>query len=208
MALATTMKLLPLGYCEISLPRARARGGRHGGLRGISDRRPRAALLRLGNYLDIYRFANERKGNDWLDIAGALLLRRAVHAGALVCGGAPRASMRKIESDGAWCRSRCSPALLANSGRHLLIALIVPDRRAGRNLAAAVGLALHGLLPDVVRLGSLHVMTSMMLRRVPRVAAARRRELRADSDPAARCGCYSIGAAGVRSLLMVDEVRR
>ena len=37
--------------------------------------------------------------------------------------------------------------LLANSG-HLLIALIVPDRRAGRNLAAAVTLALHSLFPD------------------------------------------------------------
>ena len=54
-------------------------------------------------------------------------------------------------------------ALLANSGRHLLIALIVPDRRAGRNIAAAIGLALHALLPGVVRLGSMtYVMTAML----------------------------------------------
>jgi hypothetical protein len=53
--------------------------------------------------------------------------------------------------------------MLANSGRHLLIALIVPDRRAGRNVAAAIGLALHSLLPSVVRLGSLtYLMTAML----------------------------------------------
>ena len=51
-------------------------------------------------------------------------------------------------------------AMLANSGRHLLIALIVPDRRAGRNLAAAIGLALHSLMPGVVRLGSLTYVTT------------------------------------------------
>ena len=53
--------------------------------------------------------------------------------------------------------------LLANSGRHLLIALIVPDKRVGRNLAAAVGLALHGLFPSVVRLGSLVYVTTAVL---------------------------------------------
>ena len=53
--------------------------------------------------------------------------------------------------------------MLANSGRHLLIALIVPDQRAGRNLAAAIGLALHSLMPGIVRLGSLtYVMTAVL----------------------------------------------
>ena len=54
-------------------------------------------------------------------------------------------------------------ALLVNSGRHLLIALVVPDKRAGRNIAAAAGLALHAMLPGVVRLGSMtYVMTAVL----------------------------------------------
>jgi hypothetical protein len=54
--------------------------------------------------------------------------------------------------------------LLANSGRHLLIALIVPDRRAGRNLAAAAALGLHSLFPNVVRIGAItYVATAVLL---------------------------------------------
>ena len=105
------------------------------------------------DYLGIYTFASERKGNDWLDIAGALLL--AGPFTALLWYVEKRSSFNDEDRIG-WSLVPFAlfAGLLANSGRHLLIALIVPDRRAGRNLAAAVTLALHSLFPDVVRLGA------------------------------------------------------
>lgn len=159
MALATAMKLLPLAFARY-LPRLPRR-----------DAWAYVAILVAGlvlpfliweNYGYIYQFANERKANDWLDIAGALLLvapfalvlwyvedRRGFHAEDRI--GSSLVPFALLS------------ALLANSGRHLLIALIVPDRRAGRNVAAAVGLALHALLPELVRLGAMtYVMTAIL----------------------------------------------
>ena len=159
MALATTMKLLPLAYVR-HLPRLPKR-----------TVWVYAAILVVGlvlpfviweNYGYIYQFANERKGNDWLDVLGALLL---VVPLTLVLW-----YVEERRSYGAEDRIGSSlvpfalfAALLANSGRHLLIALIVPDRRAGRNVAAAVGLALHAMLPGLVRLGAMtYVMTAIL----------------------------------------------
>jgi hypothetical protein len=114
------------------------------------------------NYLDIYRYASERKGNDWMDVAGALLLTVALTL--LLWHVEERCGFDAEERIG-WSLvpfALCA-GLLANSGRHLLIALIVPDKRVGRNMAAAVGLALHSLFPDVVRLGSLVYVTTAVL---------------------------------------------
>jgi hypothetical protein len=163
MALATTMKLLPLAYARY-LPRLARRSPK--GVGGCY-----AAILIAGlvlpyfvwdNYLDIYRFANERKGNDWLDIAGALLF---VVPFTLILWYVEERRGFDAEDRVGWglVPFAMLAGMLANSGRHLLIALIVPDKRAGRNLAAAIGLALHSLMPSVVRLGSLtYVMAGML----------------------------------------------
>jgi len=159
MALATTMKLLPLAYARY-LPRLPGRAAW-----------AYAAILIAGlvlpffiwpDYGYIYQFANDRKANDWLDIAGALLLVAPL---ALVLWYVEdRRGLRAEDRIGSsLVPFALLSALLANSGRHLLIALIVPDRRAGRNVAAAVGLALHALLPDLVRLGAMtYVMTAVL----------------------------------------------
>ena len=159
MALATTMKLLPLAYARY-LPRLPGRAAW-----------AYAAILIAGlvlpffiwpDYGYIYQFANDRKANDWLDIAGALLLVAPL---ALVLWYVEdRRGFRAEDRIGSsLVPFALLSALLANSGRHLLIALIVPDRRAGRNVAAAVGLALHALLPDLVRLGAMtYVMTAVL----------------------------------------------
>jgi hypothetical protein len=156
MGVATAMKLLPLAY-----------------LRNLRGRGALAflAILLAGlvlpffiweHYGYIYQFANERKGNDWLDVAGAVML---VAPFTLVLWYVE--DRRGFDTEDRIGSSLVPfamfSALLANSGRHLLIALIVPDKRAGRNVAAAAGLALHGLFPSVVRLGSMtYVMTAVL----------------------------------------------
>ena len=47
--------------------------------------------------------------------------------------------------------------------RHLLIVLLVPDKRGPRNIAAAIGLALYAAAPDVFRLGSVLYITTVLL---------------------------------------------
>jgi len=156
MAIATTMKLLPLSYARY-LPRLPKRTAW-----------TYAAMLIAGlalpffiweHYGYIYQFANERKGNDWLDVLGALLLVLPL---TLVLWYVEE--RRSYDSEDRIGSSLVPfalfAALLANSGRHLLIALIVPDKRVGRNLAAAIAVALHTLLPGLVRLGSITYVAS------------------------------------------------
>jgi hypothetical protein len=170
MALATTMKLLPISYARyIWRPARRSPKGGGGMPRRVAW--SYAGILIAGlllpyfvwdNYLDIYRFANERKGNDSLDIASALLF---VVPFTLVLWYVEERRGFDAEDRVGWglVPFAMLAAMLANSGRHLLIALIVPDQRAGRNLAAAIGLALHSLMPGVVRLGSMTYVITCVL---------------------------------------------
>ncbi len=159
MAVATVMKFLPLAYARYlpRLPRRIAWGY--------------AAVLIAGlvlpwflwpDYLYIYQFASDRKGNDWLDITGALLL--VVPFTLTIWYVEERLAFGEDERVG-WSLVPFAllAGLLTNSGRHLLMALIVPDRRAGRNLAAVAGVTLFSALPGVVRIGSLvPVMTAAL----------------------------------------------
>ena len=47
--------------------------------------------------------------------------------------------------------------------RHLLIVLLVPDKRGPRNIAASIGLALYAAAPEVFRLGSVLYITTVLL---------------------------------------------
>jgi hypothetical protein len=159
MAIATTMKLLPLYYARY-LPRMpRATAWIYVGILIAGLILP---YFVWDGYLGIYTFANERKGNDWLDVAGALLLAGSF---AMLLWYAEKRCAFNEEDRIGWSLVPFAlfAGLLANSGRHLLIALIVPDRRAGRNVAAAVALALHALLPDVVRLGAVVYVAAAVL---------------------------------------------
>ena len=149
-ALATAMKLLPIYYARYvpRMPRATAWS-----YMGILIAGLILPYFLWEGYLGIYTFANERKGNDWLDVGGALLLAGSFTV--LLWFAEKRCQFNEEDRIG-WSLVPFAlfAGLLANSGRHLLIALIVPDRRAGRNVAAAVAVALHSFFPDVVRLGS------------------------------------------------------
>jgi hypothetical protein len=50
-----------------------------------------------------------------------------------------------------------------NVARHLLVVLLVPDKRGLRNLTAAVGLGLRALLPGLVLQGSVLSITVGLL---------------------------------------------
>ena len=159
MAVATVMKFLPLSFARY-LPRMpRRTAWTYGAILAAGLLAP---WFIWDNYLYIYQFASDRKGNDWLDIGGALLL--VMPFTLAVWYVEDRMRFADDERIG-WSLVPFAllVGLLTNSGRHLLIALIVPDRHAGRNLAAVVGLTLYGLLPGVVRLGSLVYITTAVL---------------------------------------------
>lgn len=150
MAVATVMKLLPIYYARYVTRMPRATAWSYLGILSAGLILP---YFVWDGYLGIYTFANERKDNDWLDVGGALLLAGSFTV--LLWYVEKRCQFDEEDRIG-WSLVPFAlfAGLLANSGRHLLIALIVPDRRAGRNVAAAVAVTLHSAFPDVVRLGS------------------------------------------------------
>lgn len=146
MAVAITMKLSPLYY-----------------VKNVFGMRPRTAtafmaILAAGlllpyfvwdNYLYIYRYGNELKG-DWNDAIGALTV---VIPFAVVLWYVDVRRGWDLEDRVGWGLVPFAMflGLKMNVARHLLIVLLVPDKRGIRNVAAAGGLALPALLPSVVR---------------------------------------------------------
>lgn len=159
MALAIAMKLSPLYYVKNLrlMPRASA----------VLF----VAILFAGlvlpyfvwdNYLYIYQFGNENKGDRWYDLAGALAL--ALPFTALLWYVETRGHFDAEDRVG-WSLVPLAIffAVKMNAARHLMIVLLVPDKRGVRNLAAAAGLALHALFPDVIRFNSVMYITIALL---------------------------------------------
>ncbi len=157
-ALAITMKVLPIYYIKY-LPRLPRRIG------GLF-----AAILLAGfvlpyvlleNYLYIYRFHSEVKGS-WSTGAAAVAVAAAF---TMLLWHAEARLHFDWEDRIGW--SLVPLAILLgfqmNVARHLLIALLVPDKRGIRNIAAAVGLALHALFPSIALLGSVLPITTGLL---------------------------------------------
>jgi hypothetical protein len=135
-ALATVMKLSPLYY-----------------LVNLGTMRRRDAMLYIGiivaglvlpyfvwkNYLYIFQYSAELKG-DWDNAAAALI---AVIPFALVLRYVETRLQFDWEDRVGWglVPFALLLALKMNVARHLLIVLLVPDKRGIRNIAAAIGLA-------------------------------------------------------------------
>ena len=140
LALATAMKLSPLYYLSNL---------------GTMRRRDAAlciAILAAGfvvpyfvweNYLYIFQYSAELKG-DWGNAAAALLL---VVPFALVLRYVETRLPFDWEDRVGWglVPFALLLALKMNVARHLLIVLLVPDKRGIRNLAAAIGLAVPSI---------------------------------------------------------------
>jgi hypothetical protein len=159
MALAITMKLLPLYYAKNIL----------------TMKRPMAllfvAILIAGlvlpyfiwdNYLYIYTFQNEFKGT-WSQTAGAILV--AVPFAMVLCYVETRLAFDLQDRIG-WglVPFALFAAIKMNTARHLLIVLLVPDKRGIRNVAAAIGMAVPSLLPWFIRFNSsLFISTAVLV---------------------------------------------
>lgn len=135
-ALATAMKLSPLYYvCNLGNMRRR-------------DRVVYITIIVAGfvlpyfvweNYLYIFQYSAELKG-DWDNAAGAILV---VAPFALVLRYVETRLPFDWEDRVGWglVPFALLLALKMNVARHLLIVLLVPDKRGIRNIAAAIGLA-------------------------------------------------------------------
>jgi hypothetical protein len=149
MALAITMKLSPLYYVKNML---------------VMTRRMRAmfaAILLAGlvlpyfiwdNYLYIYRYGSELKG-DWLSAIGALFV--VIPFAAILWYVETRLGF-DMEDRVGWGLVPFAMflGLKMNVARHLLVVLLVPDKRGVRNVAAAVGLVFPAVFPGLIRFNS------------------------------------------------------
>jgi hypothetical protein len=158
MALAITMKLSPAAYARQILTMRR-------GMALIF-----VAILFAGfvlpyfiwdNYLSIFTFHDQVKGNIYDTVAAVVL----VAPFTLVLWYVETRLGFDVEDRIGWSLVPFAMfiGLKMRVARHLLIVLLVPDKRGPRNIAAAIGLALHAAAPEVFRLGSVLYITTVLL---------------------------------------------
>ena len=158
MAVAIIIKLSPLYYVKNVL----------------TMRRPTAvvfvAILLAGlvlpyfvwdNYLYIYRYGNDLKG-DWASAAASLVFMVPF---AIVLWYVEVRLGFDMEDRIGWGLVPFAMllGLKMNSARHLLIVLLVPDKRGIRNVAAAIGLAFPFLFPSLVAFNSALLISTAVL---------------------------------------------
>ena len=158
MALAITMKLSPVYYAKNVLGMTRGTWILF------------VAILFAGlllpyfiwdNYLYIYRYGNQLKGN-WLSAVGALAV---VMPFTVILWYVETRLGFDLEDRVGWGLVPFAMflGLKMNVARHLLIVLLVPDKRGVRNIAAAVGLGLPALFPNLIRFNSsLSIATALL----------------------------------------------
>jgi hypothetical protein len=150
MALGITIKLSPLYYAKNVLRMKPASAYLFAAivLAGLV-----APYFIWENYLYIYRFQNELKGGSWANALGALAL---VLPFTVALWYVETRLDFDLEDRVGWGTVPFALllAITLNTARHLVLVLLVPDKRGARNLAAAIGLGLHALFPSVIRQGS------------------------------------------------------
>ena len=158
MALAITMKLSPVAYAWQMLTMRR-------GTAMIF-----AAILFAGfvlpyfiwdNYLTIFTFHDQVKGNIYDTVAAVVL----VAPFTIVLWYVETRLGFDMEDRIGWSLVPFAMfvGIKMRVARHLLIVLLVPDKRGPRNIAASIGLALYAAAPDVFRLGSVLYITTVLL---------------------------------------------
>lgn len=158
MALATVMKLSPLYYAR-SLPRMPRLVA--AAFAGVLVAGLVAPVFVFENYLYIYAFSEDLKGSP-LETAGAVAIAVPF---ALVLWYVDVRRRFDLEDLVGWGLVPFALFLgfKMNVARHLLIVLLVPDKRGARNVAAAIALALPVLLPGLVRQNSALAIATVVL---------------------------------------------
>jgi len=158
MAIATTMKLSPAAYVR-EIPTMR---------RGTAI--AYAAILVAGfvlpyfiwdKYLTIFTFHEQVKGNVYDTIAAVVLV---VPFTIVLWYVQTRLGFDREDRIG-WSLVPFAMfiGIKMRVARHLLIVLLVPDKRGPRNIAAAIGLALYALNPQVFKLGTVLYIVTVLL---------------------------------------------
>jgi hypothetical protein len=113
------------------------------------------------NYLYIYRYNSELKGSGSSALIAALI---AIPV-ALLLDRADRRAGFDLEDRIGWSLVPMALflAIKMNAIRHLLLVLLVPDKRGVRNVAAAVGLTVYALLPAGTALNSMLPIVTIAL---------------------------------------------
>jgi hypothetical protein len=113
------------------------------------------------NYLYIYSFHNRLKGNAYDTMAATVL---AAPFTMLLWYVETKLNF-DLEDRIGWSMVPLAMffAIKMRVTRHLLMALLVPDKRGMRSLAAAIGMGLHGAFPSFILLGSVvYIMTALL----------------------------------------------
>jgi hypothetical protein len=113
------------------------------------------------NYLTIFTFHDQVKGNIYDTIAAVVL----VVPFTIVLWYVETRLGFDLEDRIGWSLVPFAMfvGIKMRVARHLLIVLLVPDKRGPRNIAASIGLALYAAAPDVFRLGSVLYITTVLL---------------------------------------------
>ena len=158
MAVATSMKLSPLYYV------------RHLLAMGKRTRAAYVSILVVGlvlpyfvwdDYLSIYTYGFELRGS--LSGAAGALAAAAVFAVLIAYVDARLGFDWEDRVGWALVPVAIFLALKLNAPRHLLLVLLVPDKRGLRNVAAALAMLVPALLPSVVRFGSAGPIAAVIL---------------------------------------------
>jgi len=158
MALAITMKLSPAAYVRETLTMRRRTAMIF------------AVILCAGfvlpyfiwdNYLYIFTFHDQNKGNIYDTVAAVVL----VVPFTIVLWYVQARLGFDLEDRIGWSLVPFAMlvAIKMRVARHLLVVLLVPDKRGPRNIAAAIGLALYAAAPEVFQLGSVLYITTVLL---------------------------------------------
>jgi hypothetical protein len=158
MAVAITMKVSPLYHARHVPAMPRRLGVIFAGivLAGLV-----APYFIWDNYLYIFRYNSDLKG-DALSAAGALAIAAPMAAGIWY---ADRRCGFDLEDRIGW---NLVPVALflafkMNAARHLLLVLLVPDKRGVRNVAVGVGMVLHYLAPSLVPVNAVLPVVTVVL---------------------------------------------
>jgi len=149
MAMAITMKLSPLYYARHVLGMKRGTGILFASVLAAGLLLP---YFIFDNYLYIYRYGSALKGT-WLSGAAALVV---VLPFTVILWYVETRLNFDMEDRVGWGLVPFAMLLgfKMNVARHLLIVLLVPDKRGVRNVAAAAGLGLPALFPTLVHVNS------------------------------------------------------